>query len=110
MPDYHPIILDNLDGIMVHEAALHTSGAAGPSGVDAYGWRHFCSAFGLVSGELCCSIAVLARRLCTSFVDPVIIPPLVACRLIALDKIQVSDQLEWVRWSVVSLLRLLCQL
>ena len=29
---------------------------------------------------------MLARRLCTSFVDPSIISPLVACRLIALDK------------------------
>jgi len=86
VPDYHPVIFDDLDGNVVREAALHTSGAAGPSGVDAYGWRRLCSAFGSVSGELCCSIAALARRLCTSFIDPLIVSPLVACRLIALDK------------------------
>ena len=70
VPDYHPVIFDDLDGNVVREAALHTSGAAGPSGVDAYGWRRLCSAFGSVSGELCCSIAALARRLCTSFIGP----------------------------------------
>ena len=86
MPDYHTAIFDDLDGNVVCEAALHTSGDAGLSGVDAYGWRHLCSAFGSVSGELCCSIAVLASQICTSFIDPLIVSPLVACRLIALDK------------------------
>ena len=71
---------------MICEAALHTSGAAGPSGDDVYGWRCLCSAFGSVSGELCCSVAVLACRLCSCFVDPLIISLLVDCRLIALDK------------------------
>ena len=33
-----------------------------------------------------CALAILARRLCTTFVDPIIISPLMACRLIALDK------------------------
>ena len=83
---YHPVIFDGLDGTVVCEAALHTSEAAGPSGDDAYGWRYLCSAFGSVSGELCCSITTLACRLCTCFVDPLIISLLVACRLIALDK------------------------
>ena len=73
------VIFDGLDGTM---AALHTSAV----GVDAYEWRRSCSLFGSVSGELCCSIAILARRLCSSFVDSLIISPLVACRLIALDK------------------------
>ena len=45
-----------------------------------------CSSFKSASAELCCSIAILARRLCTSFVDPEIVLPLVSCRLIALDK------------------------
>jgi len=83
VPDYHLVIFDGFDGSVVHEAVLHTSEAAEPSGVDAYGWRH---SFGLVSGEFCCSIAILAQRLCTNFVDLDIISPLFACRLIALDK------------------------
>ena len=79
---------------MIRAAALHTKGAPGPSGLDAYGWRQLCTCFKSASDELRCSIAVLARRLCTSFIDLSIISPLVACRLIALDKILVLDQLE----------------
>jgi len=83
--DYHPLIFDGLDGTVIHEAALLTSGAAGPSGVDFYGWRH---QFALILVQLLKSCAVLllflARRLCPSFIDPIIISPLVACRLIAL--------------------------
>ena len=45
-----------------------------------------CASFKSASDELCCSIAVLARRLYISFVDPLIVAPLLACRLIALDK------------------------
>ena len=67
-PAYHP---EALDGSVIH--------AAGPSGVDAYGWPRLCSSFKSASDELCCSIAVLARRLCTSFVDPSIVAPLLAC-------------------------------
>ena len=84
---YHPVIFDALDGSVIHAAALCTSGSAGPSGLDAYGWRRLCSSFKSSSAELCCSIAILARRLCTSFVDPEIVLPLVSCRLIAVDKI-----------------------
>ena len=36
----YPIIFDALDGPVIRAAALHTSGTAGLSGVDAYGWRH----------------------------------------------------------------------
>ena len=75
---YHPTIFDALDGSVIRAAALHTSGSAGPSGVDAYGWRRLCTAFKSASAKLCCSVAILARRLCTSFVDPEIVLPLVS--------------------------------
>ena len=83
---YHPVIFDVLDGSVIRAAALRTSGAAGPSGVDAYGWRHLCTAFRSASDELCNCVAILAQRLCTSFVDPLIISSLMACRLIDLYK------------------------
>ena len=83
---YHPVIFEALDGSVIRAAALCTSGSAGPSGLDAYGWRRLCSSFKSASAELCCSIAILAHCLCTSFVDPEIVLPLVSCRLIALDK------------------------
>ena len=82
----HPVIFDALDGPVIKAAALRTSGAAGPSGIDAHGWRRLCSSFCSASEELCSSIAILARRLCTTFIDPEMISSLMACRLIALDK------------------------
>ena len=81
----HSVIFDMLDGSVIRAAALQTSGAAGTSGVDAHGWRRLPS-FHSASDELCSALAILARRLCTTFVDPIIISPLMACRLIALDK------------------------
>lgn len=86
IPAHHPVIFEALDGSVIRAAALQASGAAGPSGVDAYVWQRLCSSFKSASDELCCSIAVLARRLCTSFVDSSIVAPLLTCRLIALDK------------------------
>ena len=85
-PAHHPVIFDTLDGSAIRAAALRTSGAAGPSGVDAYGWQRLCTVFKSASDELCCSVAVLAQRICTSFINPSIFSPLLVCRLIALDK------------------------
>ena len=40
----------------------------------------------LASRDLCSSLATVARRICSSYVDPNSIGPLLACRLISLDK------------------------
>ena len=85
LPNTHPVIFDRIDASAIRSAALHTKGAAGPSGIDAHGWR-MCTTFKSVSSNLCHSLALLARRLCTEFVDPHSLAPLMACRLIALDK------------------------
>ena len=45
-----------------------------------------CKSFKRSSNTLCESIATLTRRLCTEFVDPLTIEPIVASRLIPLDK------------------------
>ena len=37
IPAHHPVIFEALDGSVIRAAALRASGAAGPSGVDAYG-------------------------------------------------------------------------
>ena len=65
---------------------LTPKGAAGPSGLDAHCWRRLCTSFHSASRDLCHSLALFARRLCTSFVDPKALSPFLACRLIALDK------------------------
>ena len=45
-----------------------------------------CCSFKEVSDGLCHSLALLARHLCTQFIHPSIVAPLLACRLVALDK------------------------
>ncbi len=64
---------------------MHTEGSAGPSGIDALGWRRLCTSYKLASVDLCRSLAATARRLCTCLVDPKSISPIMASRLIALD-------------------------
>ena len=50
------------------------------------GWRRLCTRFKGTSGDLCASLASVARRICSSYVNPALVAPLLACRLIALDK------------------------
>ena len=83
---FHPVVFDALDGVAIRCAALRTRGAAGPSGVDAFCWRRLCTSFRQTSVDLCSSLALVARRLCTEVVDPSGLSAFVACRLIALDK------------------------
>ena len=62
------------------------TGAAGPSGLDAREWRRLCTSHKRASKDLCASLAIVVRRICSSFVDPTSIQPLLVCHLIALDK------------------------
>ena len=83
---FHPVIFESLARALIRNAALRTRGAAGPSGLDAFGWRRLCTSFQRASDDLCCSLALVARKLYTSCVHPDDIIALVACRLIALSK------------------------
>ena len=85
-PDVHPTTFDAIDAALFRSIALRTKGAAGPSGLDAYTWRRLCTSFKAASDNLCHSLALVAKRLCTTLIDPKCIAPLLACRLIALDK------------------------
>ena len=82
----HPVLFDRIDADSIRTAAKHTEGAAGPSGINAHGWRRMCCAFKMASADLCHALALLFKRLCTTFVDPSGLAPLLACCLIALDK------------------------
>ena len=83
---FHPIIFDSIDGKTIKETILRTQGSAGPSGIDASGWRRLGTSFSRASSDLCNNIAMVARRICTEYVDPESLSSLIACRLIALDK------------------------
>ena len=82
----HPVIFEQIDASCIRSAALRMKGAAGPSGLDAYCWRRMCTSFKAASNDLCHSLALFAKRLATSFVDPNGLSAFLACRLIALDK------------------------
>ena len=85
MPDS---VYQEINGEFVREAAFRTKGSGGPSGVDANGFKRILASksFKRSSINLCESIATLTRRLCTEFVDPLTIEPILASRLIPLDK------------------------
>ena len=85
-PDVHPVLFESIDASVIRLAALRTTGAAGPSGLDAASWRRLCTSFKSASNDLCHSLAITAQRLYTKFVDPSAIAPFLACRLIALNK------------------------
>jgi len=82
----HPVIFEQLDEHVIRRTALHLGGATGPSGVDALGWCHLCTSFQAASMDLCHSLALVARRISISFVDPTALQPLLNSHLIALDK------------------------
>ena len=56
-------------------------GAAGPSGLDAAAWKRLCTSFKAASADLCEALASIARRLCSSCVDPCGLSAFVACHL-----------------------------
>ena len=82
----HPVIFERIDADSIRRAVLRTFGAGGPSRMDAYAWRRLCTSFGKASNDLCHSLALVAKRVCSSHVHPEGLKPLLACRLIALDK------------------------
>ena len=75
-----------IDGALIRSIIVQITGSAGLSGLDAAGWRRICTAFSNASTELCTTIARLTRRICSEYVDPKGLRPLLASRLIALDK------------------------
>ena len=84
--EVHPVFFEQIDASLIRKTVLRCKGAAGPSGLDASAWRRLCTSFGVVSDSLCCSLALSAIRLCTELVDPSLISPLLASRLIAINK------------------------
>ena len=62
---FDPIVFSAINGSMIKDIANHSTGSAGPSGIDVTAWRKMCSSFKEVSANLCDAIAAVARRLCT---------------------------------------------
>ena len=81
-------VYSEINGEMVRQAALRTKGSGGPCGVDTNGFRKIlaCKSFKQSSTKLCEVIATMTNTLCTMYIDPATIEPLVVSRLIPLDK------------------------
>ena len=92
----HPVVFDEINGDSVRAAALKTRGGAGPSGLDADGWRHILVSrnFGQASEDFRNEFAIATKKLCTELVEVINIDgcatsdieAMLACRLIPLDK------------------------
>ena len=39
VPDVHPVLFECIDGTAIRSAAIRMNGSAGPSGLDAVGWK-----------------------------------------------------------------------
>ena len=85
--EVHPVIYESINSEMVKDAIKKTRGAAGPSGMDADGWRRILISgnFGNVGEDLRKSIAEMAKRLCQER-SANYLAAFLACRLIPLDK------------------------
>ena len=80
------VIYEMITGELVWKKALQTHGSSGPSGLDAKGMRCLLSStlHGSTATDLCNALASLARKTATTPCDH--LDPLIACRLIPLDK------------------------
>ena len=80
------VIYEMITGELVRKKSLQTHGSAGPSGLDAKGWRRLLSSTycGSAADDLCSALAALAKKLAATNCRHV--GALTACRLIPLDK------------------------
>ena len=83
-----PSYFDCIDEKMVAKAVRLTQGAGGPSHMDADQYRHmlFSNKYKKESKELREQIAILARKISSTIVDPATLEAYIACRLIPLAK------------------------
>ena len=94
LPYFDPVIFQNIDEASIANAAQRTKGAAGPSGLDADGWRRILISknYGNVGKDLRSALAKMTQNLCTKVVHPLSgnnrtsIEAYTSCRLIPLKK------------------------
>ena len=53
----HPVQFDQINGPLIRATMLRMGGSAGPSSIDAAGWKHLCMSFCSHSSDLCDAIA-----------------------------------------------------
>lgn len=82
------VIFNVIDETMVLKAAQTTRGGSGPSGIDADGWRQILTSkdYGDSGNDLRKAIAALVKAICIDKIDNFSLAPLMASRLVPLDK------------------------
>ena len=78
--EHHPVIFEDLNGSFIRSTALRTSGAAALSRMDSSAWIGMCSSLHDGSSELCTAMALVGKRICTLYVDPMGLRAFVASR------------------------------
>ena len=94
IPYFNPIAFHNIDESSIAKAALKTKGAAGPSGLDADGWRRILVSknYGDTGKELRTAVAKMTRKICTEEIpilpgtDKTSLEAYTSCRLMMLNK------------------------
>ena len=83
-----PSYFDNITEDVIKTAARMTKGAAGPSKLDADQYKNILvnNKYKHEGKELREQIAILAKKLATTIIDPNTIDSLICCNLIPLDK------------------------
>ena len=66
----HAVIFEAKDGQIIRNTVLKMDGAASPSGLNVTAWKRMYTSFKSASADLCDSVASIARRLCSEYVDP----------------------------------------
>lgn len=71
LPYFDPVLFTNIDEQSIAKAAMKTRGAAGPSGLDADGWRRILVSknYGNIGKDLRVAIAKLTQKLCTQMIS-----------------------------------------
>ena len=84
----HSVRLEDIDSDMIRQSALKTRSGASPSGLDGDGWRRILTSncFGTELSDLCASLAKLTKTLCSINQEENSLEPLLASRLIPLNK------------------------
>ena len=86
--EIHPIKFDSIGAKNFRKAALKTRGGAGPSGLDADGWKRIFTSnqFGDSTDDLCKTFAEVIKKLCTVENLSISLEAFLGNRLIPLDK------------------------
>ena len=84
----HSVRFEDIDSDMIRQSALKTRGGAGPSGLDRDGWRRILTSncFGTEPSDLYASLSKLTKILCSINQEENSLEPLLASRLIPLNK------------------------